>query len=296
MTLLKQYPVLLMSPPFGLSASEPNNAFMKELSPTERQVDREKALRQWLEVYNFLASMSLVALLPQAEGLQDQSYVANLAVVLTHLPDMPIVVSNFTAEERKGEQAPGRAFLESLRAGPVVTCPYRFEGDADCKLIRDNIYAVGVGSRTSGLTANWFADQYKMQVIPIRMRDPKAYHLDCLIFPIDSQKTLAFVSIMDPSNIKMLERVTEITPTPTGMYGATNLVRVDRNLLCGTSLWNMKHDDEDYNEARALVEFVTKVAADNRLEPQFFDLSEFSKSGADISCLVLSLNKPYFAD
>lgn len=296
--LLRDYPIFAMSPPFGMSAGSANNVFMRELSPEERVVDRGKALQQWLEVYHQLAACSMVTLLAQEGGLQDQSYIANLGLVMSHLPQMPIVVSNYTAKERVGEAVVGKAFFESLGAGPVITCPFEFEGEADCKRIRGNIYAIGVGMRTSPKTAVWMQREFHTRMIPIVMRNEYAYHLDCLLFPIDQEKMLVAVTDLGPDEINALERVTDIVPVPEPLIapGATNLVRCNRMLLSASSLWTLNRGDEKYEIEKAKVEFVTKVAADYRLEPCFFNLSEFEKSGAALSCLVMHLTRPGFAD
>jgi N-dimethylarginine dimethylaminohydrolase len=295
---LQTYPIFAMSPPFGLSADSPNNVFMKQLSPQDRVIDKQKALQQWLQVYHQLAANGMVALLAQKGGLQDQSYIANLGVVLSHLPDMPIVTSNFSAEERIGEAVVGRTFFESLGAGPVVTCPHPFEGEADCKRIRGNVYAVGVGMRTNIKAAVWFQREYGMRIIPIQMKNEWAYHLDCLMFPIDNQKMMVGISELSGDEIASLERVTSITPVPPELIapGATNLVRCGRMLLSASLLWSLARNDEKYAIEKAKVEFITNVAADNRLEPCFFNLSEFEKSGAGLSCLVMHLSQPVFAD
>ncbi len=296
--LIRSYPMFAMSPPFAMEATSPNNVFMQQLAPKDRVVDREKALRQWLEPYHVLAMNGMVPLLGQIEGLQDQSYIANLGIVLTHLAEMPIVVSNYTAKERVGESVIGRTFFDTLGAGPVVTCPYPFEGEADCKRIKGNTYAIGVGMRTSPKAAVWFYREYAMHVIPIHMRNEYAYHLDCLLFPIDDQKTLVAVTELQPEEIRSLERVTEIIPLPKELVapGGTNLVRCNRLLLSASKLWAINNKDKDYGTEKMKVEFLTNLAADLRLEPLFFNLSEFEKSGAALSCLVMHLTHPEFAD
>jgi N-dimethylarginine dimethylaminohydrolase len=296
--LIKNYPMFLMSPPFGMSAGSPNNKFMQEMAPHERQVNIEKAFRQWIEPYHLLAVNSLVPLLGQGGWLQDQSYVANLGIVLSHLDEMPIVISNYTAEERVGESLVGRLFFETLEAGPVLTCPFPFEGEADLKRITRNVYAMGIGMRTSAQAAVWFSRQFGMQVIPIQMRNEYAYHLDCVLFPIDSQKMLTAVTEILPEELRELEKYTEIVPVPERlvMPGATNLVRCGRLLLSASKLWALERGDDQYQIEKEKVDFLTKVAADNRLEPCFFNLSEFEKSGAALSCLVMHLTRPEFAD
>ena len=112
----QELPAFLMNPPLSLSIEEPNNVWMHELPPSRRSVDRSRALAQFVELYRFLAARSVVYLLPSREGLQDQTYVANLAVVLPHTEDQRVVVSNFRSPPRRGEQEPGIDFFRDRRA------------------------------------------------------------------------------------------------------------------------------------------------------------------------------------
>ena len=82
---------------------------MEELSSQEREPDFDRAMTQFLQVYHFLASESVVYLLP-APGdcaLQDVVFTANIGAALTHVPQRNIVVvSNFTSEPRVRESRP----------------------------------------------------------------------------------------------------------------------------------------------------------------------------------------------
>ena len=282
-----------MSPPFFLDSREPNNTFMQKLSSAERKIDRSKALVQFLEIYNFLSSIGLVYLLPSYAGLQDQPFVANLGIVLPHLPNYTIVVSNFRSPPRQGETLPGFAFLKMLGIDePVTVCPKYFEGEADCKYLRDNIYFMPYGMRTTGTAIKWFADTFNMNIIPIRLKNPEAYHLDCLLFPITRDKVIVATSEVDPSEIKAIEKVAEIIPAPKEIMvaGATNCLRVRRLVLVGSDIRQLRAGDAEYAVQRQLVDFVEKTAADNSMEVCVFNISEFGKSGAALSCLVMHLN------
>src|SRR5437867_11976714 len=109
-------PAFLMNCPFSYSTRFANNAWMRELAPQARAVDTRKALRQWLELYHFLASEALVYVLPTPGGqqLQDLVFTANMGVVLEHIPERDVVIiSNFSSEPRIGESAGGVRFFES---------------------------------------------------------------------------------------------------------------------------------------------------------------------------------------
>lgn len=152
------YPAFLVNAPFSLSADVPNNVWMEEIPEVDRKIDRHRAMVQFLEVFSVLSAGALVYVLPtpRTTGLQDLVYTANLGIVPTHLPDVnDVVVSNFTSEPRRAETPVGVAFFESMGYRTTV-CPWRFEGEADLKHLRDNIYVGGYGIRSQREAYDWF--------------------------------------------------------------------------------------------------------------------------------------------
>jgi len=45
----------LMNFPFSLSTADPNNVWMQELSSEELQINRPKAYKQFMDLYNFMS-------------------------------------------------------------------------------------------------------------------------------------------------------------------------------------------------------------------------------------------------
>jgi N-dimethylarginine dimethylaminohydrolase len=75
------FPVFLMDEPNNYHVAVANNVWVKKLSPADRKVDKAKATKQWLALYNYLASEAYVITLPEFNAdLQDQVFVANLGV------------------------------------------------------------------------------------------------------------------------------------------------------------------------------------------------------------------------
>ena len=94
-------------------------------------------------------------LLPSLPGLQDQTYVANLGAVLPHREPDTAIVSRFRSAPRVGEASIGAEFLRLL--GFLVEQPPAelegepafFEGEADLKHLRGNLYVGAYGLRSS---------------------------------------------------------------------------------------------------------------------------------------------------
>ena len=54
-----QVPSFVVNFPFTLDTKNPNNIWMQELKPEELQVNRPRAYRQFMDLYNFMAGASL---------------------------------------------------------------------------------------------------------------------------------------------------------------------------------------------------------------------------------------------
>ena len=288
-------PAFLMSPPLTLSTEEPNNVWMRELDDDARRVDRGRALEQFLELYRFLAARSVVYLLPSTPGLQDQTYVANLGVVLPHTDDQTVVISHFRSPPRRGEQAPGIEFFRQM-ALPWEVAPEFFEGEADLKYLGDDVYIGAHGMRTSLDALRWFEGRFAMKVIPFEVDNEYLYHLDCSIFPITREEVLVCTEAAEPSTLAAIEQHASIidVSVDNADSGMTNCVRVEDFVLCASNIEELSESDENYRYEKVKVASLEEVCAKLGLTPVFFNLSEFMKSGAMLSCMVMHLNHRNF--
>jgi N-dimethylarginine dimethylaminohydrolase len=288
-------PAFLMSPPLSLSTEDPNNVWMREMAEDARRVDRGRALDQFLDLYRFLAARSIVYLLPSQPGLQDQAYVANLAVVLPHTADDTVVVSNFRSEPRRGETEPGVEFFRRMSV-PFEVAPRYFEGEADLKYLGGNVYVGAYGMRTSLEALRWFEQRFEMEVIPFEIDNEYLYHLDCSIFPIAREHVLVCTEAADPEALRAIERHASIidVSVDNADSGMTNCVRIEDYVLCASNIEELSEDDENYRYEKVKIASMEEVCGKLGLTPVFFNLSEFMKSGAMLSCMVMHLNHRNF--
>ena len=291
-------PAFLMNVPFSLAADVPNNVWMSELRPEERHIDIDKAINQFLQLYHFIAADALVYLLPtpRATGLQDLVYCANMGVVLEHLADKnTVVLSNFSTAVRRPETEVGRQFFEAM-GYHVVTPPWFFEGDAELKHLHDNVYAGGYGVRSDRRALDWMAEQFDMQVITLEETDPYLYHLDCTICPLTHEETLVCTEMYTEEELKRLEAVTDIIDVDVEdcLSGICNSIRVGNSLLNASNIFEMKPSDEYFAEEKHKNRSLEDIATRFAFEASFFNLSEFMKSGALLSCMVMHLNRKSF--
>jgi N-dimethylarginine dimethylaminohydrolase len=289
------FPVYAMIFPHRWDSDDPNNYWMQNMTPEELEEDWQKCYQQWMRLYGWLSSEnSLVHVLPAIGDFADAVYIANIGIMLCHQKEPVFVGSNYKSPPRRGEE---KAAMDYFKAAgyKVNKCPYYFEGEADLKSVTDNIYIGAYGLRTERKALDWFADTYDMKVIPVEMTDERNYHIDTEICPLTAHKVIVATSLLKPVEIKAIEKVAEIVPVPEKIAyaGTTNCVRTVNLLLCGSSLESLKKSDdkEEWEEQYGKRQFLEKVCEENGLELVMPDLSEMSKSGADLSCCVFHVNR-----
>ena len=278
----------LLCPPFNLSSDNPNNIWMKEMDPKDRKIDIDKAFSQWFDFYSFLASSSMVYLIPAVPGLQDQSYVANLGLVLPHRKTSDVVISNFTSEVRINEAPEGLDFFKKLGYN-VYQAPDKFEGEADLKYIKDNVYVGGYGIRSKKETYEWFEKEFDMKIIKVKMTDERLYHFDCMFLPVNTDSIIACTDLIDKPTLREIEKYAEVYPVSKEVCesGITNSVITYQTICTHSDIDDLKATDENYPYEREKVDTLNKIAEKIGFEPIYFNISEYTKSGALMSCLVM---------
>jgi N-dimethylarginine dimethylaminohydrolase len=288
-------PAFLLNPPFSFSTRVANNPWMEEVPSEQRDPDARRSLLQFLEIYRFLTSDALVYLLPTPRNadLQDLVFTANLGVVLEHVPDRnTVVISNFTSPPRKGEARVGKAFFQALGYDAYVA-PRHFEGEADLKHLRDNIYIGGYGIRSEIEAYEWMERTFDAKIIKVRLQEPYLYHLDCSVFPITRQKTFVCTEMFEEEEVAEIEKVTDIIDVTvddcfTGIY---NSVRLDNTIMNGSNIHELKAGTEDYVHELHKNRSLEDIAGNLAFDVSYFNLSEYMKGGALLSCMVMHLNR-----
>jgi arginine dihydrolase len=292
-----KHPAFLMNFPFSYSTAIANNRWMEDLDPAEREPDFLRATTQFLELYRFVASESLLFLLPtpRDSALQDLVFTANLGVVLEHVEDT-VVVSNFTSEPRVGETGVGQAFFNSMGYQTHVA-PSKFEGEAELKHLHDNVYVGGHGLRSQRETYEWMERTFDMKVIPLRLTDPYLYHLDCTVFPVTRETTLVCTEMYERDELAALERETNIIDVSVDdcYAGICNSVRLGNTILNASNLHDLRAGTQDYAWEVHKNRRLEDIACELAFEVSYFNLSEYMKGGALLSCMLMHLNRYSYA-
>lgn len=292
-------PAFVMNVPFSFTTECPNNAWMRDLNEQQRKVDRTKAIVQFTQVYHHIASDAMVYLLPTPRHcrLQDLVFTANLGIVLEHIPGRNLVVlSNFTSAPRVRETKVGEAFFRQMGYKTIVA-PHKFEGEADLKHLRDNIYVGGYGIRSDRKTYTWMEAEFGMKVVKVKQVDEYLYHLDCSLFPISAEDVLVCTELFTKEEVRKLERHCNIIDVSADVAysGICNSIRYHNSVLNSSHLHTLRAGTDDYafevKKNRELEDIAVRLG----LEVNYFNLSEFHKSGALLSCMVMHLNRRSYA-
>lgn len=292
-------PAFLMNLPLSLSTDVPNNRLMREMTDSDRQLDRRKALSQFLALYRFLSARAVVYLLPSTPHLQDQPYVANIGAMLPHLPEETVVVSRFRSAPRVDGADVALEFFRLLNFHvhrPPALCarnePIYFEGEADLKHVRGNLYIGAHGLRTSRNALRWFADAFNMRIIEYPVVDEYLYHLDCCLLLLDPETIVLCRQHTDPAALRAIEKECHVenVTRENVRSGLTNSIVIGKHLLCDSPIGEIARTHSYYPSEKAKIEKLEKLCARYGLEPAIFNLSEFLKSGAALSCLIMRLN------
>jgi N-dimethylarginine dimethylaminohydrolase len=283
----------VMNFPFSLSTADPNNIWMQELTDDELAINKLKAYKQFMDLYNFVAGGAIVNLLPSEGNFQDQVYVANLGIYLPHIKnENHILLSNFTSDPRKGEELVGEKYFNQMGYKTAIS-PFKWEGEADLKYLYGNKYIGGYGIRSNIKTYEWMEENYGMDILKVAMVDEYLYHLDCSIFALNNNQTLVCAELFDEEELDEMEKYTEIIDIDVddALCGLTNSVRMGNMILCASNIAELKKSHEYYAGEVHKIKTLEKICSDAGMEPVIFNLSEYMKSGAMLSCMMMHLNR-----
>jgi len=274
----------LMCAPDHFSVRYRINPWMRPKDWAERERDLvPSAHAGWQRLSRTLESLGAqVIVMPPQPDLPDLVFTANAAVVL----DGIALMARFRHPERSAEEPHYKAFFERLKTQgyiheirelPAGLC---LEGAGDC--IWDPVrqmFWVGYGQRSDRHAAEAVAEVFGQPAVSLQLRDPRYYHLDTCLCPLESGHVLyvpeAFTA---PALQELFARVPEDmrirVPRQDAEQLAANAVAFDRHIVlshCGPKL-------------RAELEAAGHTVHEVRIP-------EFAMSGGSACCLTLRLDR-----
>ncbi|MDR6674881.1 arginine deiminase-related protein [Xanthomonas sp. 1678] len=239
---------------------------------------RERAQAQWdALVAAAEAAGARVERIAPAAGLPDMVFSANAGLVLGD----SFVPSRFRHAERRGEEA---LFADwCRRAGlRIRTLPahLRFEGAGDALLDRGaRRLWMGHGHRSDLAAAHALAELLDIEVIPLRLVDPRFYHLDTCFCPLRDGYLLYYPAAFDNYAQEAIAR--RVPPArriavseADALAFACNAVDLDQRLLLN-------------HASPALCAALARIGYRVVQTP----LDEFLKAGGAAKCLTLRLDE-----
>ena len=266
---------ILMCPPDFFEVDYVINPWMDGQSGS---LDRELARRQWEALRAAVAECAEVTLLEPQPGLPDLVFTANAGFV----HGRGAVPSHFMPHERRPEEPYLRAWFEGQGyAVRVLPDNIAFEGAGDALIDRGGPWLwAGYGFRTEIEAHDYLRDWFDLEVVSVRLVDPRFYHIDTCMCPLEGGFLLYHPPAFDAASRAEIERrVPAGKRIPVGIedagHFACNAVNIGRRVFM--------------HRARP------GLAA--MLEQRGFEvcqapLSEFLKAGGSAKCLTLKLTEP----
>jgi N-dimethylarginine dimethylaminohydrolase len=259
-----------MCPPEYFAVEYAINPWMDTATP----VDAELALKQWERLRETLVGLGhTVHVLTPVAGLPDMVYAANGAFVV----DGTVYGAMFANSQRAAEAPAHRAFYEAN--GWTFVAPTRVnEGEGDFAYVPGaygGLILAGYGFRTDAAAHAEAQDALGRPVVPLRLVDPRFYHLDTALAALDDDNVVYYPGAFSPSSQRVLRQLfpdAVIASEQDACAFGLNLVGDGRNVVLNT-------------EATALARNLAAAG----YEPVQVELGELKKGGGSVKCVIAEL-------
>jgi N-dimethylarginine dimethylaminohydrolase len=258
------------------------NCHMRDPCGALNEVDPVAATRQWHQLRRTYESMGYpVAVLAADPDLPDQVFAANPVFVGPGANGSGLFVlpSRMRHRERDGEVAPILEWLErqgARVAGPAPSEPCEGHGDLLWHPSRRLILA-GHGPRTAPGALGAVALAAETPITAFQLVDPRWYHLDTALVPIDAGRAACVQEAFDAQGLELLAAI------------FPRLVPIPAVEAAGALAGNAHCPDGRNVIIDAAAQETARILAREDLRVHPVDTSEFCKSGGSVFCLKLML-------
>jgi lysine-ketoglutarate reductase/saccharopine dehydrogenase-like protein (TIGR00300 family) len=266
---------ILMCPPHHYDVDYVINPWMEG---NIHRASKELAESQWNALYSALISYGQVELVKPQVDWPDMVFTANAGLVLGD----QVVLSRFYHPERQGEEPHFQAWFEA--AGykvHVLPEGLPFEGAGDALFDRAGGWLwAGYGFRTELDAHPYIAEWLDIEVLSLRLVDPRFYHLDTCFCPLSDGSLLYYPGAFDTYS----NRLIELRVPPEKRIALTEVDAI--NFACNT-----------VNIGQVVVMHKASDSLKQTLQARGFTvietpLTEFLKAGGAAKCLTLKMNEP----
>lgn len=243
---------------------------------------RDHSVEQWQKLYHIIKDRAIVDLVPPEKGWPDMVFTANAGLVLGD----NVVLSRFMHKERQGEEPHFQTWFEKNGFNVfVLPKDLPFEGAGDALLDREGRWLwAGYGFRSELDSHPYLAKWLDIEVLSLRLIDPRFYHLDTCFCPLSGGYLLYYPPAFDTYSNHLIERRVPaekriVVEELDAVNFACNAVNINHIII-------MNKVSNDLKERIASVGF----------EIVETPLSEFLKAGGAAKCLTLRVTEPVLED
>ncbi len=236
-------------------------------------INRQRAMRQWRALVEAVESLGVTAeIIEQAPDVPDMVFATDQGIV----KGGKALLANFRYPERKRETPYYREWFEDHGYAPQeLTHLFSFEGGDS--LFMGDVLFVGTGFRANVASCEELSQTLNADVVPLRLVDPKFYHLDMCFLPLDAETAFYYPPAFSDSSRARLQKLIpdlhELSTEEATGYGANSFVT-------GSTVVTQAGNPSFTRKLKKLGRDVVEV-----------DVSEFKKAGGGIHCLINTLEK-----
>jgi ornithine--oxo-acid transaminase len=236
---------------------------------------RLRAVQQWEALYEVLSKFADIHLVEPVAGSPDMVFTANAGLAR----DGVVAISSFYHPERQGEEPHFREWFREAGYA-VVDLPRDtpFEGEGDALFSADGaLLWAGHGTRTLESSHEALQRLWDVDVVSLRLVDPRFYHLDTCFAPLEDGSLLYYPAAFDAVSLDKIEAA----------YAAEKriAVREEDALAFACNAVNL---------GKTIVLNCISAELERELRGRGFEvmqvqLDEFLKAGGAAKCLVMKL-------
>lgn len=245
------------------------------------QVDKSLARTQWLNLKQTYERLGFdVDVMPGEPGLPDMVFTANQSFPYFNNGEPTVVISRMRSKHRQPEVEHFAAWYKArgYRVFRQADPPVHFEGMGDARWHPDRkLLYVGYGYRTDFTAVQRAATHFTCPVVGLELVDPRFYHLDTALSPLDEHTALYVHEAFTEEGVALLQR---LFPT---------LIRVPIDEAAHGFAANGHCPDRKHFIVHRGNTQTNTVLRQQGFEVIEVDTSEFIKSGGSVFCMKMML-------
>jgi len=232
-------------------------------------IDKKKALLEWKQLVEAYQEQGIIVeVIEQQKNNPDMVFATDQGIVT----GKSVLLSKFWCDERKNESKHyEKWFKDNGYAISYLPNDVYFEGNGDSFLWNNNLF-IGIGYRADQKTCNAVGKLLNREIIPLEIIDPKFYHLDVGLFPLNNETIFYYPPAFSQKSRGVLKKLVPhlIEFSKEEAYGfCANSVVTDHHVIQqkGNPSFKEKLDTLGYQSVAV-------------------NMDEFQKSGGGIHCLT----------